>query len=130
MFSEPLWYIITRLDTANDPTIAAGAATIEGWHKKLATDVVCYADGSGRMTRADQKAAFDQATLTGMGVSTQVSADTVLRRGKTWQTDCYPAPSALILKYSFSGQAGASVIGANYKGWPFSNYTVTENPDN
>ena len=108
MFCEPLWYIITRLDTANDPTLAAGAATIDGWHKKLAPDVVCSCDGSARMTRADQKAACDQATLTGMGVAPQIGADFVLRRGKTWQTDCYPAPGALILRYTFSGQAGSS----------------------
>ena len=130
MYCEPLWYTITLLDTANNPTMAAGAASIEGWHKKLASDVVCYCDGSARLTRADQKSAWDQATLAGMGVSQQVAADYILRRGQTWQTDCYPAPGALILKYGFSGQPGSSLVGASYRGWPFDNYTVTENPDN
>lgn len=127
MYSEPLFYNFSRQDGTWNPEMMPTA----GWHKKMMSDNVGYADGSAKMTRVDKLAEFDQDTLNQMNITTSFATYYFLRRGRTWQTDAYPSPGALILVYTPAGTLAwptwSQTIGA-YTGWPFTNYKLNELP--
>ena len=125
MYSEPLFYNFSRQDGSWNPD----RIPIAGWHKKIMSDNVTYCDGSGRMTRVDEHAEFDQQTLDQMNYTPNFPPYYFLRRGRTWQTDCYPAPGALMRCFSLYGQDQTprpSELG--YTGWPFDNYQMNQAP--
>ena len=52
-----------------------------------------------------------------------------LRRGRTWQTDCYPSPGAAVNKYNKKGvMVSPKISTMNLSGWPFDNYQETTPP--
>ena len=120
MYSEPLFYNFSRQGgLIGDPSMIP----IPGWHKKIMSDLVCYADASARMTRVDKTAEWDTLTLQKMNYTSNFPPYYFLRRGRTWQTDCYPSPGAIINVYSPSGSLMTPNPGAiGYTGWPFTNY--------
>jgi prepilin-type N-terminal cleavage/methylation domain-containing protein len=127
LYSEPLFYNFSRQDINEDPTLVP----IEGWHKRVMSDNVAYCDGSAKMTRVDQLSQFTTPTIRAMGVTTDFEWNYFLRRGRTWQTDCYPSPGALILVFDDSGQAlmsGDAIAGLGYHGWPWDGLRSNEAP--
>ncbi|MFH1747424.1 MAG: prepilin-type N-terminal cleavage/methylation domain-containing protein [Planctomycetota bacterium] len=124
MYSEPLFYNFSRQGGLIDnPEVIP----IPGWHKKIMSDLVAYCDGSARMTRVDKQSEFDAETLRLMNYTTAFPAYYFLRRGKTWQTDCYPSPGALIKVFAPNGTDMTPDI--NYVGWPFNNYQTNLTPN-
>jgi len=95
LYSEPLFYNASY-HPEDDPDILP----ILGWHKKVMQDNVAFVDGSARLTRGDTLITFTDETLIDMnyryhdGTLTEQTA--LLRRGRTWRTDCYPAPGTFI----------------------------------
>jgi prepilin-type N-terminal cleavage/methylation domain-containing protein len=129
LYSDPLFYWWSRQ--------AIGAPALEekmqlGWHKKIMSDNVVFCDGSARQTRIESLDEFDEETLRGMNFSPDFFADYMifLRRGRTWQTDCYPSPGALTKVYNDQGGHEClfdpSVLSSH--GWPFDNLTQNQNP--
>ena len=125
LYSEPLFYNMSRQEINSDPT----RVPLMGWHRKVMSDNVAFCDGAVRMTRVEKLSEFDSATLQGMNYTTNFEWNWFLRRGKTWQTDCYPSPGAAINKYDKSGgQVSPSIGNSGYRGWPFDNYRENTPP--
>ncbi|MGD8450823.1 MAG: prepilin-type N-terminal cleavage/methylation domain-containing protein [Phycisphaerae bacterium] len=129
LYSEPLFYNFSRQEADEDPTLVP----IEGWHRRVMSDNVAYCDGSGKMTRVDQLSKFDGVTIGAMNVTRAFPWNYFLRRGRTWQTDCYPSPGALFLVF---GPTGAPIFDAmgyiatsGYRGWPFDGIRPNLAPD-
>ena len=123
LYSEPLFYNMSRQGINDDPT----RVPLAGWHRKVMSDNVSFCDGSARLVRVDKLAQFDSATLQGMNYTTSFEWNWFLRRGKTWQTDCYPSPGGKINKYDKSGQQ-VTPSSVGYRGWPFDNYQENNTP--
>ena len=122
-YSEPLFYNFSRQgDLIDDPEVLP----IAGWHKKIMSDLVAYCDGSARLTRVDKLSEFETETLRKMNYTPNFTYSWFLRRGRTWQTDCYPSPGALIRVYAPSGQT--LTPNPPYTGWPFDNYQANLPP--
>ena len=123
LYSEPLFYNFSRQgELIDNPEMIP----IPGWHKKIMSDNVAYCDGSARMTRVDKLSEFDDETLRQMNYTTNFTYEWFLRRGRTWQTDCYPSPGALIRVFAPSGQT--LTPNPTYTGWPFDNYQANLPP--
>ncbi len=125
-FMEPLFYSMTF------EAIYQGIPDnllLRGWHKKVMTGNVGYVDGSGRATRVHNLEPWLDATLRGMACDpsiTSSNASNWLRRGKTWQMECYPTPAAILPKYRDNGTPSSTddmiyrvFATINNPGWPF-----------
>ncbi|MGD8453416.1 MAG: DUF1559 domain-containing protein [Phycisphaerae bacterium] len=130
LYSEPLFYNFSRQESGEDPTLVP----IEGWHRRVMSDNVAYCDGSGKMTRVDQLSKFDGVTIGAMNVTRAFDWTYFLRRGRTWQTDCYPSPGALIQIYNPNGSlffdAAGYIATSGYRGWPFDGIRANTSPNN
>jgi prepilin-type N-terminal cleavage/methylation domain-containing protein len=130
MYSDPLFYWWSR--QAIDAPALDERMTM-GWHKKVMSDNVVFCDGSGRQTKVDSLDEFDEETLRGMNFSPDYISSYMLflRRGRTWQTDCYPSPGALTKVYSdqppYTCLWDPSLLGSAH-GWPFDNLTENNSP--
>ena len=124
LYSEPLFYNMSRQNESDDPT----RVPLAGWHRKVMSDNVAFCDGSARMTKVGKLGVFDSATLAGMNFTSSFDWPYFLRRGKTWQTDSYPSPGAVINKYNKSGERVTPSLSASWSGWPFTNYQGNETP--
>lgn len=122
MYSDPLFYSLVR--QASDPE---PVDPIVGWHGALMADNVVYCDGSARLTEIGTLRQFSAQELHDMFFweAHESQAGMFLRRGSSWQMDCYPAPGALIATYTAPGPP--LVPPAGY-GWPYERYTINENP--
>jgi prepilin-type N-terminal cleavage/methylation domain-containing protein len=122
LLSEPMFYNYSRQSDTWYPD-----ETQLGWHGKPVADNVTYCDGSARTTRVGRVDKFDDQTLKDMDVKENAG---FLRRGQTWQTDCYPSKGAAIVKYTWSGSPLMDIQGVlqSQKGWPFRVYEVNEPP--
>ena len=131
LYCEPLFYWWSRQRLDENPDIDLGSFMFPGWHKKVMSDNVIYCDGSARQTKIEKLAEWDQETLENMNFSPEYFDDpfAFLRRGRTWQTDCYPSPGAITKTYADSGQSlwNPESISSN-SGWPFDNYTQNDSP--
>jgi prepilin-type N-terminal cleavage/methylation domain-containing protein len=135
MYCDPLFYWWSRQDP-NAPPI--DEKMLIGWHKKIMSDNVVFCDGSARQTKVETLDEFDVDTLNKMNFSKdpqdQQNPWSFLRRGRTWQTDTYPAPAALIKTYDINDlkrclfDASQMQYLASKKGWPFDSYTVNRPP--
>ncbi len=132
LFCEPLFYWWSRQTLTPGDELDVGKMQIRGWHRKAMSDNVLYADGSGRLTKVDRLEDWDQQTLEDMNFAPDYINDpyAFLRRGRTWQTDCYPSPGALTKTYSFVTQRSIFNMDMirNMTGWPFDNYTQNASP--
>ncbi len=131
MYCEPLFYWWSRQNPGQTPD--PEVLLFNGWHRKIMADNVVYCDGSARNTKVEKLDEWEADTLADMGLSTSRATEwwTFLRRGRTWQTDCYPSPGALKLVYAgdpCTAQTTPSELIAGETGWPFDNYTVNGPP--
>jgi hypothetical protein len=125
LYSDPLFYATTRL--------AASGIEFEpfqGWHGEMMADNVVYCDGSARLTALGELYEFDEEELADMDYCQDFDPSWFLRRGPTWQMDCYPAPGALTKTYSFSTHRSIFSMGhiSDRTGWPFTGFTQNESP--
>jgi type II secretory pathway pseudopilin PulG len=120
LHSDPLFYCLVRQMTDSEPV-----DPITGWHGSLMADNVLYCDGAARLTEISSLQEFSAQELQDMFHCSGYSTGSFLRRGATWQMDCYPAPGALIATYTAPGSVGYSLTGTC---WPFERYTVNDNP--
>ena len=122
MYSEPMFYNFSRQNPAVNPDLLP----IRGWHRKVMTDNVMFADGSARPTTVNELADFDRETLAKMGFTPNFQWQWFLRRGTTWQTDCYPTGGAYIPRFRQEGVRGGQRVSSRppgrYTGWPWYNY--------
>ena len=110
LYADPLFIRATTRD--GEGRFPTGAFT--GWHRRRGADNVTFCDGSARMTKIEQLAQFDAATLKGMDVSRKNGE--LLVRGRTFQMDMYPIPAARIWgKWEDLTDFGAY----NRAQWPF-----------
>lgn len=117
LFHSPLFSDFTRQpDGLYDPE----ELVIRGWHGQIMTDTVLYVDGSARPTKVDRQALFDSATQRKMGYTQSFPAAWFLRRGKSYQIDCYPTPGALIPMVDAAGTVVTPR--PTWSGWPFVGY--------
>jgi prepilin-type N-terminal cleavage/methylation domain-containing protein len=130
LYCEPLFYWWSRQTPGETPD--PEKLMFPGWHKKIMSDNVVYVDGSARHTKIDELADWDQETLENMGFSPQFFDDpyAFLRRGRTWQTDCYPSPGAVTKTFADAGCVSLwqPTFIEGYTGWPFDNYTQNNCP--
>jgi len=126
LYPEPRFYWWSRQDPGTTPNVEK--LLFPGWHKMIMGDNVSYCDGSARLTKVDLLAEWDQKTLDDMNYTPDFDPFYFLRRGRTWQTDCYPSPGALGKVFLPSGQAYSGVGVSQYSGWPFDNYTTNLPP--
>ncbi len=128
LYCEPLFYFWSRNAPGSNPDMEA--LMIPGWHKKMVSDNVIFADGSARHTKVETLNEWDDQTLRAMNYTTGFDAYAFLRRGRTWQTDCYPAPGAVTRTFADSGDPlwRAEDMIAGLTGWPFDNYTMNQPP--
>ncbi|MCC6360683.1 MAG: prepilin-type N-terminal cleavage/methylation domain-containing protein [Phycisphaerales bacterium] len=120
LYSEPLFYMISRQDpTQPDPDLL----TVRGWHNKVLTDNIALVDGSARPVLGVQLGNWEPALLQQMNyIGGDGSQDWrwFLRRGKSWQTDCYPTPGAYVARYGPTGVRLTPRLGQPYATkWPF-----------
>jgi prepilin-type processing-associated H-X9-DG protein len=124
---EPIFYSMT-IQAAIGPLPAE--LLLRGWHGETLVSNVGFVDGSARTTKASELDVFDAETLRKMNVN--YNADSFLRRGFSWQMDCYPTPAAWIAKYNASGQPalnpGTILNQGAYTGWPFLGYQDNMRP--
>lgn len=122
LYSSPMFYQFTVPDWQLGPN----ANKYPGWHKEPLTDTTAFVDGSARNSTVESLQSFSDPLLRKMGVDSSITGPTALsflRRGSKWQTDCYPAPGAIIRTYRGTGQdrtAGgieSSVLQSD--GWPY-----------
>lgn len=102
LYSEPLFYMISR----QEPNVNPEVATVKGWHNKVLTDNCAYVDGSARPTVGTQLANYETSLLQEMRYTDPnggLDFRWFLRRGRSWQTDCYPTPGSFIARYSPTG---------------------------
>lgn len=125
LYSEPLFYMISRQDANQDPDIL----TVRGWHNKVLTDNCAYVDGSARPTVGVQLANYEQSLLVDMRYTDPYGGYDFrwfLRRGRSWQTDCYPTPGSFVTRYGPTGVQLINLegqIAANTRTrWPFAGY--------
>lgn len=114
LYSEPLFYNMSRYNSQWNPDLLP----LLGWHQKLMTDNVVFVDGSARFTFCDKLATWDTATLQKMNYTTSYDWTWFLRRGRTWQTDCYPTPGTRICMRDSSGRI-ITPMTTGWTGWPF-----------
>jgi prepilin-type N-terminal cleavage/methylation domain-containing protein len=123
MYCDPLFYFWSRQspDWAVDPE----KILFQGWHKKIMADNVAFCDGSAKLVKIDSLAEWDLDTLEAMNFSDGFKSDPwyFLRRGRTWQTDCYPSPGSLLKVYNPNGTPQFEASEIDYTGWPFDNFT-------
>jgi type II secretory pathway pseudopilin PulG len=125
LYSDPLFYVLVLEYLSwwpSDPTV--------GWHGFLSADNVAYCDGSARLTEIGARREFSAQELRDM-YHTESPGWPFLRRGATWQMDCYPAPGALLKTYSDTGSHPCLFnpeILDNDRGWPYDRLTENTNP--
>jgi hypothetical protein len=131
LYSDPLFYSLVRQLTGGPCSTPPDPIT--GWHGFLMADNVGYCDGSARLTEVGTLQQFSEQEQRDLFLSPDYvgsDAGTFLRRGPTWQMDCYPAPGALIKTYMdqppYVSLFDPSVIMS--RGWPFDLLTENENP--
>lgn len=131
LYSEPRFAWWAR---GPQPAAAKDAPShlVAGWHGKPRADNVAYCDGSARRSEVDRLAEFDAETLRLMNVSEEHHErfDVVLRRGRTWQVDIYPAPGSLIRGFDPTGNPlmpDSALSGK--RGWPYDHHTKNYPPD-
>lgn len=137
LFGEPIFF--NMIGQNNSTTIPAPDQPIPlvGWHKRLNTDNVAFADGSARGVLASNKQDFSgeqQATLATMRL-TATGGARLIGRGTDWRLDVYPTGGAMLLKQTYAGQSvmsalsavGGATGGANF--WPTSNYQDNLQPN-
>jgi hypothetical protein len=117
LYAEPTFEGFTRPEASADPDLK----TTTGWHGRPQQDNVAYCDGSVRSTLADTNTDWPDAFLKEMNYTSAYPWTTFLRRGPTWQIDCYPAPGVQIPMKDASG-ADISPVPEKGGGWPFSGY--------
>ncbi len=134
MYCEALFYWWSRQNPAS--TVDPETLLFPGWHKKVMADDVVYCDGSARNTKVEKLDSWDPEDLENMGVTQDFEWHYFLRRGRTWQTDCYPSPGAAKATYVWN-DGSCSMLNPDavqnfktYKGWPFDNYTLNNPPCN
>jgi len=135
MYCDPLFYWWSRQDP-NAPPI--DDKMLIGWHRKIMSDNVVFCDGSARQTKVETLDEFDRDTLQKMNFSKDATDQdnpwSFLRRGRTWQTDTYPAPAALIKVYEINNLRNCTFDEslmqqlASKKGWPWDSFTVNRPP--
>ena len=119
---EPLFYSMT-IQAARQGGGLPRDLILFGWHGAAMTSNVGFVDGSARSTRVQDLIDFDQDTLNKMRYYTNpASARRYLRRGETWQMDCYPTPGAFVPKFTNEGagppaRGVGGFLNAN-GGWP------------
>lgn len=123
LYSEPLFYMISRQDANQDPDLLS----VRGWHNKVLTDNCCFVDGSARPTLGVQLTQWDTSLLMSMRYTDPnggLDWRWFLRRGKSWQTDCYPTAGAFIARYGPTGNLllniNTAISSAIRARWPFS----------
>jgi hypothetical protein len=124
MYSDPLFYGIARQLAGSYPV-----DPLVGWHGFLMADNAVYCDGSARLTQVGTLYQFGAQELQDMGYWRGYGSEGMfLRRGSTWQMDCYPAPGALIKTYDYSGGCFFDPLSLSQHGWPFDRFSENENP--
>jgi prepilin-type N-terminal cleavage/methylation domain-containing protein len=115
---EPLFYAMTIQATVGP---LPDALILRGWHGQVMTSNVGFLDGSARPTRVQELYEWDPDVLRGMRYTLQAGPNSFLRRGNTWQMDCYPTPAAFMPKFNSSGNPAISYGQAfsGRTGWPF-----------
>jgi prepilin-type N-terminal cleavage/methylation domain-containing protein len=130
LYCEPLFYWWSRQEPGSTPN--PERLMFPGWHKKIMSDNVIFADGSARTVKVDELAEWNQEDLENMGFSPQFFDQWhyFLRRGRTWQTDCYPSPGAVTKTFADTGCVSLwqPTMIEGYTGWPFDNYTQNNCP--
>lgn len=94
---------------------------IRGWHRKIMSSNVGFVDGSARVCKVSDLDRFTIPIVRNMGwdsSGTFAPSDwrSFLRRGQSWQMDCYPTPGAWVDRFNSSGVAQGSPPSLN--GWP------------
>lgn len=114
---EPLFYAMTIQATVGP---LPDALMLRGWHNQRMTSNVSFLDGSARPTRVQELTEWDRDTLNRMHYGGG-RWETFLRRGESWQMDCYPTPAAFVPKFDDSGRPAISYGDAfrGRSGWPF-----------
>jgi prepilin-type N-terminal cleavage/methylation domain-containing protein len=120
LYSDPLFYTMTV--PSADPTDEG--PELSGWHGKYLQDNVAFADASARMERADDLHPFDYWSLRKMGyrdLDIGVNWSFFLRRGDSWQADCFPAPAARVPVFNTQWQ---DTVTERFQGvgWPAEGY--------
>ncbi len=130
---EPLFYAMT-IQAAVGPL--PRELILRGWHGAVMTSNVGFLDGSARATRVQKLTLFEPDTLRKMRAWTTnpSSARRFLRRGDTWQMDCYPTPAAFVPKFQDEGR-GPPVISytdalRGRTAWPYGGMQNNMSPNN
>ncbi|GMU81047.1 MAG: hypothetical protein AMXMBFR47_09180 [Planctomycetota bacterium] len=126
LYTEPMFYSLGRQEAGTAP----GVYRIKGWHNRVATDNCAFVDGSARSTVAQQLANYEQSVLEDMRYTDPNGSYDYrwfLRRGASWQVDCFPTPGALITRYDAAGMPMMTLDRANLppttrSRWPFAGY--------
>jgi type II secretory pathway pseudopilin PulG len=125
--SDPVFYSAVReLSTGSTDPIC-------GWHGFLMADNVAYCDGSARLSDIGTLHQFSAQELQDMLCREAGSVPGwFLRRGPTWQMDCYPAPGAVAINYWYEGSSHPPMFDAgtlaNHDGWPYDRFFCNGNP--
>lgn len=125
LYSEPLFYLLSRVEGSLDPEVV----DVAGWHRKIRTDNVVYVDGSARPTKNVALADWGLQTLQEMTYtdpSGGYDTNWFLRRGRAWQTDAYPTPGARIVRRNAAGNIVTPEMNVAFPNllhrWPFRGY--------
>lgn len=126
LFAEPMFYTLAR----QDRHIAPGVSRIKGWHGRAATDNCVFVDGSARSTLATQTSGFEQSVLEDMRYTDpngRYDYRWFLRRGPSWQVDCFPTPGAMVTRYNAAGAPLMTLDRSNFpptvrSRWPFAGH--------
>jgi len=117
LYCDPLFYNGSRVSAPPDPPPG-----FYGWHGAFRADNVAYCDGSARLTRVDPVRVFTTEELRTMNVSSffwGTNSYGVLRRGPSYQMDCYPTPGARIDRFTAQGRRLWDGLLEGEPGWPF-----------
>jgi len=117
LYAEPLFYNGSRTEHWNPPP------DFVGWHGQFRADQVVFCDGSAALRRLDPFRVFSRQELEQMNFSIDFidEPEAFLRRGPSYQMDCYPTPGARIDRYRPNGTPLLpGPLG--YTGWPFDGY--------
>jgi len=119
LYTESLFYSMSV------PGWSPYDAPLIGWHGRIMEEDVAYVDGSARPTRAGELVEWTDQLMDDMGVgSCGIGRDGLLRRGRTWRTDTYPAPGARIHCYDPSGRDRTGTLGSECgRSWPGRGHT-------
>lgn len=126
LYTEPMFYTLGR----QNPDEAPGVRWTRGWHNRVTSDNCAYVDGSARTTLAIQVSNFEQSVLEDMRYTDpygQYDYRWFLRRGASWQVDCFPTPGAFITRYDATGTPMMTLERANLPAttrdrWPFAGH--------